>query len=271
MTANRTPLPVEHSRAAAKAYTRDHPGALPPGAIDPQQADRAPSRIPVVLVHGTNGRASTDWYTLAPLLSNTGFQVFTFSWRRARPRSGGLATQTHAGELEKYLDKVVTATSAAQVDLVGHSWGAVLARHVARCQSGQRPWSVRRLVGLAPTYAGTTFNGLLRHVDRPCFAHVRLYLDDKLPSWREQAPGSTALTLVEAGRGDEKVDYTTVVTRFDRVVTPYDASLTVVPRATRIVLQDHARTRAGHLGILHHPAALGFVLAALTDQSTIRK
>ncbi len=256
-------LPVLYSRRAALRHSGAHPRGLPPGARRP--GDGTPARsVPVVLVHGTNGRSSCDWFTLAPLLANHGREVYPFDWRRARPSPDVSATHRHALELAAFVDEVRTATGSDEVDIVGHSWGAVLAHYLVRCLPDEpAAGSVRTLVGLAPTYGGTTLHGLLRRPHR-LPGGLRRWLDAKIPTWREQMPGSAVLTAIRAAPAAPSVRFTTIVTRYDQMVTPYTASLTAAPHATPVVLQRHARRAVvGHLGILHHPAALAQVVQAL--------
>jgi len=277
---NDLPLPVRYSRREALRHSAADPRGLPPGARRPvagaerreagaagpasgAQRPVAGARGPVVLVHGTNGRSASDWFTLAPLLANHGWAVYPFDWRRARPTADVSATHRHARELAAFIDEVRATTGAAQVDVVGHSWGAVLGHYLVRCLGGEPAAAVRSLVGLAPTYGGTTLHGVLRRPQR-LPGRTRRWLDAKIPTWREQVPGSAVLRAIEAGPAAPSVRFTTIVTRYDQMVTPYRASLTAVPDATHVVLQRHApRALVGHLGILHHPVALDRVLGAL--------
>ncbi|GIF10743.1 lipase [Actinoplanes teichomyceticus] len=258
------PEPVRYGRRAALRHGAAQPRGLPPGARQVGAGAAGGSGAPVVLVHGTNGRAACDWFTLAPLLAGDGRDVFAFQWRRARPTAGTSATHTHAAELGEFIERVRAVTGAAQVDVVGHSWGAVLAHYLVRCLAGAPgAGAVRSVVGLAPTYGGTTLHGLLRRPDR-LPARLRHWLDAKIPSWREQLPGSAVLTAIEAAPPAPAVRFTTIVTRYDQMVTPYAASLRAVPQARQVVLQRHApRALVGHLGILHHPVALRHVRDAL--------
>lgn len=257
--------PVIYNRRAAQRFSAAHPHGLPPGARSPDHPEAVPS-VPVVLVHGTNGRSSCDWFTLAPLLANRGHHVYPFDWRRraAGPEDPS-ATHVHALQLAQFIDRVRESTGADRVDLVAHSWGAVLAEYLMRCLPEQpAAGAVRRLVGVAPTYGGTTLMGLAAHHQR-LPDRTRHWLDSKIPTWSEQLPGSAVLSAIAAAPpAFPQVAHTIIVTRHDRVVTPYKASLTAVPEATRVVLQDHdCRARVGHLGILHHRAALALVPRAL--------
>lgn len=256
---------VAYSRRAALRFSAAHPRQMPPGARTPDRAQMSPS-IPVVLVHGTNGRSSCDWFTLAPLLANRGHHVYPFDWRRrvAGPEDPS-ATHVHALQLAQFIDRVRESTGAEQVDVVAHSWGAVIVEYLLRCLP-ELPagGAVRRLVGLAPTYGGTTLMGVATYEHRfPSTA--RDWLDHKIPTWRDQLVGSAVLSAIAATPAAfPPVAHTSIVTRHDQVVTPWTASLAAVPEATHVVLQDHDhRARVGHLGLLHHRSALAQVTLAL--------
>jgi triacylglycerol lipase len=260
------PLPVHYSRREALRHSAADPRGLPPGGRRPGPGTSPePAGVPVVLVHGTNGRSSSDWFTLAPLLANQGRAVYPFDWRRARPAADRSATHRHALELAAFIEEVRASTGATRVDVVGHSWGAVVAHYLVRCLPAEpAAGAVRALIGIAPTYGGTTLHGLLRRPHR-LPAGLRRWLDAKIPTWLEQLPGSAVLQAIQTAPPAPATRFTTIVTRYDQMVTPYTASLTAVPGATPIVLQQHARRAlVGHLGILHHPAALTQVVRALT-------
>ncbi|MFI1989658.1 esterase/lipase family protein [Actinoplanes sp. NPDC020271] len=254
-------LPVIFSRRAALRHSAAHPRGLPPGARRPGDGSPVTGSVPVILVHGTNGRSSSDWFTLAPLLVNHGREVYPFDWRRARPADGVSATHRHALELAAFADTVRTATGSDRVDVVGHSWGAVLAHYLVRCLPAEpSAAAVRTVVGLAPTYGGTTLHGLLRQPHR-LPAGLRRRLDAKIPTWLEQIPGSAVLTAIQSAPAARSARFTTIVTRYDQMVTPWTASLTAAPHATPVVLNRTAVV--GHLGILHHRSSLTQVVRAI--------
>lgn len=258
--------PVTYSRRAALRFSASDPNRPPPGARGLGRARAGVNGAPVVLVHGTNGRSSRDWFTLAPLLVNRGHDVYPFDWHRHhRGPDDPSATHVHALELAAFIDRVREETGALQVDVVAHSWGAVVVEYLLRClpdQPARR--AVRCLVGLAPTYGGTTVLGLAAH-QQLIPASARDWLDSKIPTWSEQLPGSPVLTTIQASPPiSPRVRYTTIVSRYDQVVTPYTASLAAVPCAEHVVVQDHSkRAMIGHIGILHHRVALTHAARAL--------
>lgn len=104
--------------------------------------------VPVVFVHGLlGGRA--NFRTLRAHLSERGFHDFTtFSYG---PR---VDYQRLAPRLGEHVAAVRRETGATQVDIVGHSFGGLIARHLIE-MSGCR--DVRRLVTLASPYYGDAF------------------------------------------------------------------------------------------------------------------
>ena len=76
--------------------------------------------------------------------------------RSRRLRTGPIAAS--AEELGAFVQKVLAATGAAQVDMVGHSQGGMMPRYYLRFLGGAS--KVRTLVGLAPSNHGTTVDGL---------------------------------------------------------------------------------------------------------------
>ena len=266
-------LPVVYDRRKAAAHAADGT-LLPPGCLAPADATHDPDRTPVVLVHGTTGVAARDWFTLSPLLHNLGRPVFAFGWEPLAAEPGGpSATTVHADALERFVDEVAERTGSPDVDLVGHSWGAVLARALVR---RPRPtWTVRHVVGLAPTYAGTTLLGLSRFADHTRASGARDWLDTHLPGWREQSAGSEVLTRLgdpELDALDEHVAYTSIVTRYDQVVTPYRAALDAEPRAERVLVQDSCVTDfSDHVALVHDAVALWHVVRALEPEQAGRR
>ncbi|HEX2893658.1 MAG TPA: alpha/beta fold hydrolase [Marmoricola sp.] len=114
------------------------PDANAPGTNDWSCKPSAAHPLPVVLVHGTAGNRSTNWQTYGPLLKNNGYCVFALTYGvtpgSAYPIAalGGLnSIPTSAAELGSFIDKVLAATGADQVDIVGHSQGTLMPDYYA--------------------------------------------------------------------------------------------------------------------------------------------
>src|SRR5262249_44923919 len=99
--------------------------------------------VPVVLVHGILGDP-TNFCSLRRHLARNGIRRFSsFAYR---PR---LDYQRIARDLAAHIEQVRKATGAAQVDVIGHSLGGLVARYLVQTEGGRL---VRRLVTLGTPY-----------------------------------------------------------------------------------------------------------------------
>ncbi|QCX75565.1 Extracellular esterase EstB precursor [Streptomyces sp. YIM 121038] len=224
-TAAASPVP-----AAASAPTR--------GWNDYDCRPSAAHPRPVVLVHGTFANSVDNWLVLAPYLVGRGYCVFSLDYGQLPlvPLVHGLGPLAKSAEqLDTYVDKVLAATGAEEVDLVGHSQGGLMPRHYLKFLGGAA--KVNALVGLAPDNHGTTLLGLTRLL--PYFPGVEALLTTATPGLADQIAGSKFLTRLNAG-GDTVpgVRYTVIATRYDEVVTPYRSQFLDGPNVRNVLLQD---------------------------------
>lgn len=180
---------------------------------------------PVVLVHGTFGDSRNLLQRLSWRLRTAGYCVFAIDY-------GNRATgpiQDSAAQLRTFVDKVLRATGAAKVSMVGHSQGGMMPRYYIKFLGGAR--KVDDLVGLAPSNHGTS-NPLLLLPGAGVTCQACL----------QQKTGSSFLRRLNAG--DETpgpVSYTNIVTKYDEVVLPYTSGYLRGRRTTNITLQDKCR------------------------------
>jgi triacylglycerol lipase len=201
----------------------------------------------VVLVHGTFTDMTISWNLIAPALERQGYCVFALDY-------GHRATapiEQSAQQLKAFVDRVLSATGASRVSLVGHSQGGMMPRYYLKFLGGAR--RVDDLVGLAPSNHGTT-NPAAPIVAPGC------------PACLQQVAGSPFVQHLNAG--DEtpgKVSYTVVETRYDEVVTPYSSAfLAPGPRTTNVLLQDDCPLDpVEHVSIIYDPVALQWIENAL--------
>src|SRR5262245_1360845 len=114
-------------------------GLLVPDGLDPT----APHPTPVVLVHGLGG-SWTNFLVLRSFLARRGVRNFaSFSYP---PR---IDYQRLVPRLARRLEEVCRDTGAPRVDVVGHTLGGLVARHLVELGDGSR---VRRLVTLGSPY-----------------------------------------------------------------------------------------------------------------------
>ncbi|MGN6586305.1 MAG: esterase/lipase family protein, partial [Solirubrobacterales bacterium] len=157
----RAELPVIYS--GAYGYAHVSPTASPPGANDWSCKPSAAHPRPVVLVHGTFADMSDSWQALSPLLKNNGWCVFALNYG-SYAGSGAIGVygvgeiRNSAQELSAFVDKVLAATGAGEVDMVGHSQGGMMPRYYLKFLGGAE--KVHTLVGLSPSNHGTTVDGI---------------------------------------------------------------------------------------------------------------
>ncbi|MFB4425324.1 esterase/lipase family protein [Streptomyces sp. QL37] len=260
----------------------DHPDAPPPRANDWNCEPAARHPRPVVLVHGTYENASSNWNALSPRLRAEGYCVFAgnFGAPRGDVVKGRAAIPDSAEEVARFVDRVLDRTGARQVDLVGHSQGGgILPRYYLKFAGGadqDEPArnKVHHLIGISPANHGSTVSGLATLAQRlHILAPVAEFGGQALA---DQTIGSAVNRRLDAG-GDtvRGVRYTTLVTRWDRIVTPYERQyLRPGPSAgqvANITVQDVCpQDRTGHMGSPYDPVVLRLVSNAL-DPATARR
>ncbi len=193
---------------------------------------------PVVLVHGTFANGTDNWLDFAPYLEARGYCVFSFDYGMLPGETliGGLGPiADSAQQLSDFTDKVLAATHAAKVDMVGHSQGGMMPRYYLKFLGGAA--KVNALVALAPDNHGTTLDGLTKLL--PYFPGASDFLQAGLPGLADQVAGSDFQRTLNAG-GDTVpgVHYTVISTIYDEVVTPYTTQALSGPDVHNVVLQD---------------------------------
>ena len=132
---------------------------------------RAPTTGPAGRPRRTRGRSSsctaplgnknTNWQAYSPLLANNGYCVFSLTYgvvpgiagpgqpvRRHGPRS-----RTAPQQLKAFVARVLRATGASKVDLIGHSQGTLMPEYYVKFLGGAK--HVKNYVSLAPLWHGT--------------------------------------------------------------------------------------------------------------------
>jgi triacylglycerol esterase/lipase EstA (alpha/beta hydrolase family) len=191
-----------------------------------------------------------------------GFCVFSLDY--GNRATGPIARS--ARELRAFTRKVLAATGAAKVSMVGHSQGGMMPRYYIKFLGGADV--VDDLVGLAPSNHGTRVVGDPSNpLTGPAFSTL-------CPACVQQASGSRFLRHLNAG--DEtpgEVSYTQIVTAYDEVVVPYTSGyLERGPRTTNVTLQDRCPAETTeHVRIPMSKAAISWTLDALTHDGPARK
>jgi len=223
---------------------------------------------PVVLVHGLGANDTVNWFFHAPKIAAQGYCVYSLTYGAGvlGPGVGGLASmRDSAAELGRFVDRVRTGTGAAKVDIVGHSEGSTMPAYYLKFLGGAA--KVAHFVGFGANYRGTTLGGLdaLAKALLTSVPGLQGILKTACGSCTEYlAPSAFLDDLARGGVHVPGPSYTSIVSRYDEVVTPYTSGILNEPGANDIVLQDFCRSdAAGHLSQAIDPNVTGLILHAL--------
>ncbi len=235
---------------------------------------------PVVLVHATLADEGSNWVTLAPLLANEGYCVYAFNYGETAASlplipfitPGRIDALGHiersAEELSSFVNKVISKTKAAKVDLVGHSQGGMMPNYYLKFLGGAA--KVNELIGLAPSNHGTTLDGLSTLLEVfPFASEIVSGLLEFLgaPSLPEQET-SSAFVKKLFGAGDPVVAgvrYVVIETEHDEVVTPYTNAFLSGSGVTNITIQGQCpQDPVAHIGMFDDSPSLQNVLNQLS-------
>lgn len=219
----------------------------PPGANDFSCRPAAAHPEPVVLVHGLSATMDANWGYISPLLAERGYCVFALTYG-IDPRleaigapGGVIPIQESAEELDAFIDRVLAETGADRVDLVGHSEGTYMPQFWLKFGGGSRV--VDDYVAMTPLYDGTT----VYSVDQVRDLGAQFGLDQAIidgvalvcqscPQFVAGSPMQRKLT--KDGAAAPQIDYTTIPTELDELVTPWSSGLIHGPGTENNVLQE---------------------------------
>ncbi len=261
-TAATTPLPVPYNFLPS-ALLGGLPDANAPGTNDWTCKPSEAHPRPVILVHGTAGNQSTNWQTYGPLLKNNDYCVFALTYGALSApypvnALGGMASmRTSAQQLKEFTERVLTATGAAKVDLIGHSQGTLMPNYYVKFLGGAS--KVHNYISLAPLWHGT-------EIIPPQLAAALGMNSSGIPvceACGEMSPGSPFIDEMRAGGvAVPGVRYTNIMTKYDELVRPYTSGSEA--GMTNIVLQDRcAIDYSEHFEIAADRNATLYVLNAL--------
>ncbi|KAG0331737.1 hypothetical protein BG004_001528, partial [Podila humilis] len=120
---------------------------------------------PIVMIHGL-GASDIEWVYMGPRFAAKGYCVFTLNYGAIPgiPVLLGLDDMRNgANQLEAFVDKVLNATGASKVDIVGHSEGSVLPRVYFKYNNGGP--KTRKLAGFGSNQYGTEKNALVKFLE----------------------------------------------------------------------------------------------------------
>ena len=234
----------------------------PPGANDWSCVPTAQRPTPVIFVHGTFGDRKHLLERMSRKFKEKGFCLYSLDY-------GNRATEDirdSARELKEFTERVLEATGAAKVSMVGHSQGGMMPRYYIKFLGGDQV--VDDLVGIAPSNHGSTAAG------PPGMNPLAPILDALMPALGQQSAGSPFLTELNAGDetpGD--VSYTQITTKYDEVVRPHTSGyLAVGPKTTNLTIQSICPIELSeHVLIPTSLTTIGITLDALTRDGPARQ
>lgn len=260
------PVPYDFLTSAVLAGLRVD--ADPPGANIWSCRPSVAHPEPVVLVHGTGGNKNDNWQTYAPLLANNGYCVYAFTYGvlpgAGLPLNqvGGLAPiESSAAQMAVFVDRVLAATGAAKVDIVGHSQGTFMPDYYAKFLGGAS--KIDKYVSLAPLWHGTNLlaAGTLMKLGAAYGFHVD---EQAFGAGAQMVAGSQFVATLRSGGTPAVagITYTNIVTKHDELVVPYTSG--IEPGMTNIVVQNQCGLDlSDHLELVADPVAAADVLNAL--------
>jgi pimeloyl-ACP methyl ester carboxylesterase len=258
----------------AQAVQADAP---PAGANDWDCDLTRRHRNPVVLVHGLTANRTTNWSTMSPFLANRGYCVYalTYGMRDSVDlgfyQPGGMKRmQQSARELKRFVARVLDATGARKVDIVGHSQGSLMPNYWVKFLGGAK--RVDDYVGVTPLWDGTNLAALgsLAEINEAIATALGVpplvyeVLEPYCASCRQFVRGSPFIERMSSGGGPAvaSVDYTMIMTRNDELVVPYTSGW--MPGAdNHIVQRECALDQSEHLSIIFDPVTAGLIQNAL--------
>lgn len=273
--------PTQTAFLSAFAHGLFNADVAPPGANDWNCTPSAEHPRPVLLVHGTWMNAYNGFAFMGQPIKDAGFCTFTFNYGRANlVQGGGLGSvlpgtmgtgyiQDSAKQLAVFVDRVLDATGAPEVDIIAHSQGGSMSNWYTKFEGGAD--KVAKLITYGATHHGTTLDGIgalgraVNNFGIDILGFIEIFVGH---SGIQQTVGSDFVNELNAG-GDTVpgVDYTVVGTRYDEVTTPFDLTfLKSGPAAPvrNITLQDGCeQDLSDHLTMMYSPRALSIALQSL--------
>jgi triacylglycerol esterase/lipase EstA (alpha/beta hydrolase family) len=227
---------------------------------------------PVVLVHGFGSTGPEHWGVDGPLIARHGYCVFWLTYGvnpKIGPAFGGLLpVEDSAQQLATFVARVRSATGASKVDIVGHSEGSFMPDYFVKFLGGAAV--VQHYVAMTPLWHGTNLLGLatVAHLGQSSGLTALiegLVTNGGCGSCTELLPGSPLIQKLNAGGAAvAPVTYTTLMTKYDELVTPYTSGYLEGPNVTNIVVQDQCPLDfSGHIGMAFDPIVAQDILNAL--------
>lgn len=256
--------PPQPDHLGAAFYLKNHRNAAPIGTNDFTCAPTAAHPRPVVLAHGTDSTAYSDWSAIGPQLAAAGMCVYALNYGGA-PGAESYGTEDvrmSARQVGEFVDRVLAATGASQVDLVGFSQGANVTRLYVNKLGGAPKVGV--WVGLAsPSYGGVMYGlvpvaqGIPGALD--VFARVT-----SLAAVQQAQDSPIMLDLNAGGDTVPGPRYVTIGSRVDEMIQPFSNIALRGLGAENIALQDLCPDDlTGHFHMVYDPFVQELLLRVL--------
>ncbi|MFC4907130.1 esterase/lipase family protein [Actinomadura gamaensis] len=223
---------------------------------------------PVLLLHGLGGNGPGNYAYLGPYLADRGYCVFAPTYGEALPPipvGGFVPIDQSAREISGTIDKILAATGARRLDIVGHSEGGFQSLYVPKFAG--RADRADRVVALAPPTHGTTFAGLVTLAQK---LGIMPQVDQVLSgvgcaACTELVSGGAAVARLNAGPiAQPGLTYTILASHSDMLVTPNDTAFVREPGVTNAYVQDTCPDDpVGHIGLAYDSGVAQMVSNAL--------
>ena len=256
--------PIQFDHLGAALYQRQLRDVTPSGTNDFGCRPGAEQPRPVVLAHGTDSTAYSDWSAIGPALAAAGFCVFAPNYGGA-PGADSYGTEdlrASAHQIGAFVERVLAETGAQQVDLVGFSQGANVTRYYVN-KLGGAP-KVGHWVGLAsPTYGGVMYG--LVPIAQAIPGALEAFAAVTSLAAVQQAEGSpTMMALNEGGDTVPGVEYVTIGSRVDEMIQPFGNIALRGAGARNIALQDLCpQNLTGHFHMVYDVFVRDLLLTVL--------
>ncbi len=256
--------PAQPDHLSAAVYQKSHKNAAPAGTNNFDCKPTSEHPRPVVLAHGTDSSAYSDWAAIGPQISALGFCVFALNYGGAPGKdtwgTEDIVVSTH--QFSAFVDQVLAATHASQVDIVGFSQGASVTRYYVN-KLGGAP-KVGQWIGLAsPSYGGVMYG--LVPVAQAIPGALQAFAQVTSLAAVQQVQGSPFMVDLNAG-GDTVPGphYVTIGSRVDEMIQPFSNIALHGSNAENIVLQDEcADDQTGHFHMVYDPFVQELLLRTL--------
>lgn len=235
---------------------------------------------PVIIVGGTFSPAAANELFLGNAIQGAGYTHCVLELKgdeNFAELPGTMPIEISAAALKLFVDDVLAWSGEEQVDLVGHSQGALAARAYVKYYGGAE--TVDKLISLSGPNAGTEAASITDFLTSTLLAPFGLSCEIVWPCIQMQQ-GSEFITALNADdMTPGNVDYYAFYTNNDELVWYWGSGLFGLPKikydnaelgpgATNIELGQMCPLRiVGHLGMIVDPVPIHMTLDALAGRS----